>query len=114
MPGCSEPLAQSRAKDFDGLRSAKLVVLDTTGLSLAHPRSREFAPQILGCGLRCVLIDSEQILFTVDEIEILAPSGGYVSRDRAALQLRQCPYGMVGHDGQPGRLLEERWYYCRA
>jgi len=80
---------------------------------LAHPRSNEFAPRILACGLRDVTITSEQIEFLIDDL--LVASGGYVFRHRSSAQVAECPYIMTGVDEpRAGQRLEERWYYCRS
>jgi hypothetical protein len=107
---CLKGLAVVVSKEFENIEGHNFVVLDAYGkLRAAHPRSAEFAPQILRCGLSEVWITSEQIEFFRDD---LLASHGYVFRDRGAPQLPQCPYLMAGVDNQPGRILEERWYYC--
>jgi len=111
---CLQDLARSIVKEFEGLGESTIVRLTPHGEShLAHPRSNEFAPRILACGLRDVAISSEQIEFRVDDL--LVASGGYVFRHRGSAQLTECPYIMTGvKEPIAGRRLEERWYYCRG
>jgi len=112
---CLQRLANSLATQFDDLGGSTVVFLDAhRGSSLAHPRSREFARQLSACGLSRVSITRDQMEFVLDEVGVTSRPGGYVFRHREGSQLAHCPYVLTGRDDEPGRLLKERWYYCRG
>jgi hypothetical protein len=112
---CLHRLAESVVKTFSDLTERQTVTLDGYGeLHSAHARSPEFASQIRACGLSHVTVERDQIQLYSDELIFLSPPGGYVFRYGGLPELTECPYGLTGRDGVPGRPLESRWYYCRG